>query len=287
MLYGKDSVLKVMRSWGADQNSFTLLARKVDNVISNMSTLSQARRKLRKIRSLNANALSSKVNNNTISVNMNKPCDKALNSKDIDNVTPANEKDKQTKVGLLKRFLSDVMLQKKKQTNKRSVSRLATRTPGDGCFDIEPAKEKCQKRRQEILGIEQEREHTKRHNSYLNAGFVEGEDTVSGDVIDIDNVDLTDESDSEDDSICELERNICEMSESDSDECDYSDNEGPFCETENTVIKCERIIDLFRKVEMSDDDIETEDDHMESFMNTVIDYADSDEGMSSLESDAE
>ena len=278
MLHGKDSVLKVMRSWGADQNSFTLLARKVDNVRSNMATLSQARRKLRKIRSLNENALSPKVGNRTIMANLNKSCVKVLNNKDIDNVTPANNKDKQTKVGLLKRFLSDVMLQKKKQTNKRPSSRLATRTPGDGCYDNEG-----QNGRQEPI----ERGFMRRHNSYLNAAFVEGEDTVNGDVIDIDNVDLTDESDSEDDSVCELERNICEMSESDSDECDSSDNEGPFCETENTVIKCERIIDLFRKVAISDDDTETEDDHMESFMNTIIDYADSDEGISSLDSDAE
>ena len=277
MLYGKDSVLKAMRSWGADQNSFTLLARKVDNVKSNMATLSQARRKLRKIRSLNANVFSSKVNNRTVLANLNKPCDKALNNKDIDNVTPANE----TKVGLLKRFLSDVMLQKKKQTNKRSSSRLATRTSGDGCYD------ECKNERQEPIGIEQEKEPLRRHNSYLNAAFVETDDTVDGDDTDIDNLDLADESYSENDSICELERNICEMSESDTDECDSSDNEGPFCETENTVIKCERIIDLFRKVAVSDDDTETEDDYMESFMNTVIEYADSDEGIGSLDSDAE
>ena len=45
MLYGKESVLKVVRSWGADLNNFTLLVRKVDNVRSNMATVSQARRK--------------------------------------------------------------------------------------------------------------------------------------------------------------------------------------------------------------------------------------------------
>ena len=278
MLYGKDSVLKVMRSWGADQNSFTLLARKVDNVKSNMATLSQARRKLRKIRSLNANVFSSKVNNRTVLANLNKPCDKALNNKNIDNVTAANDEDKQTKVGLLKRFLSDVMLQKKKQTNKKSSSRLAARTPGDGCYDNE-----CKNERQEPIGFEQEKEPLRRHNSYLNAAFVETDDTVDGDDTDIDNLDLADESYSENDSICELERNICEMSESDTDECDSSDNES----RDNTVIKCERIIDLFRKAAISDDDTETEDDCMESFMKTVIEYADSDEGIGSLDSDAE
>ena len=76
MLYGKESVLKMVRSWGADQNSFTLLARRVDNVKSNMATLSQARRKLRKIRSLNANFLSSEVDNCTIQANLDKPCNK-------------------------------------------------------------------------------------------------------------------------------------------------------------------------------------------------------------------
>ena len=45
---------------------------------------------------------------------------------------------------------------------------------------------------------------------------------------------------------------------------------------------------LARKVrELSDEDTETEDDHMESFMKTFVDYCDSDEGMGSLDSDAE
>ena len=39
MLYGKESVLKVVRSWGADQNRFTLLVRRVDNIKSNMATI--------------------------------------------------------------------------------------------------------------------------------------------------------------------------------------------------------------------------------------------------------
>ena len=56
----------MMRSWGVDQKSFALLVRKVDNVMSNMATLSQARRKLGKTRSMNANALSSEVAKRTI-----------------------------------------------------------------------------------------------------------------------------------------------------------------------------------------------------------------------------
>ena len=56
------------------------------------------------------------------------------------------------------------------------------------------------------------------------------------------------------------------MSDSDSDEhdnkSDASDDEGPFCDSDNTVIKCERIIDIFRKAELSDDGTETEDDHI-------------------------
>ena len=87
MLYGKESVLEVVRSWGTDQNSFTLLARRVDNVKSNMVTLSQAKRKLRKIRSLNANALSSKVDNRTIEENLYKSYYKTSNVKYIENGT--------------------------------------------------------------------------------------------------------------------------------------------------------------------------------------------------------
>ena len=280
MLYGKENVLKVVRSWGADRNSFTLLARKVDNVKSNMATLSQARRKLRKIRSQNANAVSSEVDNRTIQANLDKPCNKTINVKDIENATPSNEKDKHTRLGLLKRFLSDVMLQKKKQKNKRSMSRLATRTPGNGCYDSTEYNG-----RQSPDGIEYEREFLTLHNSYLNAAFVEGDDTTNSDTTENNIIDLGDESTFEDESICELERNICEMSESDSDEqneSDFSDNEGPFCDADITVI-----IDMFRKTELSDDGIENKDDYMESFMNTLVYNSDSDEGMGSLESDSE
>ena len=211
-----------------------------------------------------------------------------LNAKDIENATPAHEKDKHTKLGLLKRFLSDVMLQKKKQANKRPRSRLATRTPGDGCYDSTEYNG-----RQSPEGNEHEREFLRRHNSYLNAAFVDGDDTTISDITDNSSIciDVTDaESAFEDDSICDLERNIYEMSECDSDEqneSDVSDNEGPFCDADNTVIHCERIIDMFRKTELSDDGIEKEDDYMESFMNTLVYNSDSDEGMGSLESDSE
>ena len=170
MLYGKESVLKVVRSWGSDQNSFTLLVRKVDNVKSNMATLSQAKRKLRKIRSLNVTALSSNVDNRTIEENVYQPYDKTSNDKDIKNNTPVpNKEDTHTKLGLLKRFLSDVMLRKKRRTTRRSRSRLGTRTPGDGCYDNDE-----QNRRQSPEGTEKElREFLRRHNSYLNDAFVD------------------------------------------------------------------------------------------------------------------
>ena len=76
------------------------------------------------------------------------------------------------------------------------------------------------------------------------------------------------------------------MSESGNDSYS-SDTEGPFCDDDNTVIKCDRIIDMFRKAESSEDGSETEDDHMESFMNTFVYKSDSDEGFGSVESDAE
>ena len=272
MLYGKESILKVMRSWGADQNNFSLLVRKVDNVKSKMATLSQARRKLRKIRSMNANALALKEDNRTIEENLNKTFVKASNNKDIDNATEVrNSENKYTKLGLLKRFLSDVMLQKKKRSNKQSRSRRGIRSSGDGCYDNGE-----QSGRQSPVGSEQERECLRRHNSYLNAAFVEYDDTANSESIDSDisnseNTDSDYEVDLEDDSICELERNICDMSESD-DESDISyDEAGPFCNSENTVIKCERIIDIFRKIDSSEGDSELEDDDMASFMKTFVD----------------
>ena len=290
MLYGKESVLKVVRSWSADRNSFKLLARKVNNVKFNMATVSQARRKLHKIRSLNANALSTEVDNCTIQANLNKHCNKTINVKDIENAILAHEKDKYTKLGLLKRFLSDIMLQKKKQANKRSRSGLTTRTPGDGCYDNAESQD-----RQSPAGTEHERHFIRRHNSYLNAAFVEGDTTLSdaNDSLDDTNgsVDFDNERASEEESICELERNVCEMSESDSDardnDSDSSDNEGPFCEHDNTVIKCERIIDIFRKAEISSVDNDNEDEYLESFMNTLVYNSDSDEEMGSLDSDSE
>ena len=283
MLYGKESVLKVVRSWGADQNSFTLLVRKVDNVKSNMATVSQARRKLRKIRLLNVKTLSSKVDNCTIQANLNNSCDKTQNVKDIENITPTSENDKHAKLGLLKRFLSDVMLQKKRKTIKQSSSRLGTRTPADGCYDNGE-----QNGRKSAEGVEQEKEFLRRYNSYLNAAFVESNDTTENDATDNDVIDLDDESDFEDDSICELERNISEMSESDND-LYSSDNEGPFRDSDNTVIKCERIIDMFRKAELSEDGSETKDEYMESFMNTLVSksYSDEEMGSESVENDSE
>ena len=173
MLYGKESVLKVVRSWGADLNNFTLLVRKVDNVKSNMATVSQARRKLRKIRLLNAKPLSSKVDNRTIQANLNNSCDKTQNVKDIENIASTTEKDKHAKLGLLKRFLSDVMLQKKTQTIKQSKSRLGTRTPADGCYDNGE-----QSGRKSLEDFEQEKQFLRRPNSYLNAAFVESDDTT-------------------------------------------------------------------------------------------------------------
>ena len=281
MLYGKESVLKVVRSWGADLNNFTLLVRKVDNVKSNMATVSQARRKLRKIRLLNAKHLSSEVHNRTVQANLYNSCDKTQNVKDIENIASTTDKDKHAKLGLLKRFLSDVMLQKKRQTIKQSKSRLGARTPADGCYDNGE-----QNRRKSAEGFEQEKEFLRRHNSYLNAAFVESDDTPKNDATDSESIDVDDESDFEDDSICELERNICDMSEYGNDSYS-SDTEGPFCDDDNTAIKCDKIIDMFRKAELSEDGSETEDDHMESFMNTFVFNSDSDEGFGSVESDAE
>ena len=100
------------------------------------------------------------------------------------------------------------MLHKKRQTNNGSRSRLTARTPGDGCYDNQDPNG-----RQSPIGIEQEREIIRRHNSYLNAAFIENDDNTNSDTctIDNDNIDLEDERDFEDDRICELERNICEM----------------------------------------------------------------------------
>ena len=288
MLYGKESILKVVRSWGAGRSSFTLMVKKVENVKTNMSTLSQVRRKLRKLPSQNVNALPPKQLSNTIQANLNKTGHKLdISDKDIETTYPANEKEKNSKLDLLKRFLNDVMSYKKNEKKLRSTSRMTRRTPGDGCTGS-PENQWYKTSESESLSC---------HISYLNAAFVEGDDMTDSDSetddkpLDMmDQTSITSENESvfEDDSICELERNIEEMSDIDSgnpSDLEFSDNEGPFCDTETTVIKCERIIDFFRKSEKHGAESETDDDYMKSFMNTVVYDSDSDEGMSSLDSD--
>ena len=134
MLSGKGSVLKVIRSWGAEKNSFTLVLRKVDNIRSNMATLSQARRKLRKMRSQNAKlSVPPAVDNSTIQANLNIFNNKHVKEKNIDNIEKRDEKEQSGKLGILKRFLSDVVLHKKKQDKKMPTACWSSRLPVDEC----------------------------------------------------------------------------------------------------------------------------------------------------------
>ena len=138
----------------------------------------------------------------------------------------------------------------------------------------------------------------KRHNSYLNAAFVKGDDSFESHVdIDTEHSNYDDESAFEDysdsDSVDELERNILEISDADLEDVvneEFSDNEDQFsfCDTDNTVIKCERIRNIFSQAELNSLETENVDADMESFMTTlVITHSESDEGLCSLDSDSE
>ena len=306
MLYGKESVLKIMRSWGADRSSFTLLLRKVDNIRSKIPTISRAKRKLQQIRSHNSNKATAVTGNSTIKANLNKSCHKIAKTKDIENADNKNEKDRHTKLSLLKRFLNDVMFQTKTLTKKGSRSQMVPRTPGDGCSAR--SDRHCNDSRTESLTYEgpfvclcqlsedevdmTEENYLQRHNSYLNAAFVEADDSCNPSFYALN--ESSDESAFEDesdiDSIGEHERNIDEYSDVDfenSDDDSDSDSDGPFCIANNTVIKCARIIDLFCKGEKYEGETNDEDIDMDSFMNTLVCDSDTDEGLSSLDSDTD
>ena len=306
MLYGKESVLKVMRSWGTDRNNFTLLLRKVDNIRSMMATFSKAKRKLQKIRSQNLNKPAEVINNYTIEANLNKVSSKEVKVKDVVNANK-NEKERHSKLAMLKRFLSDVGLQKKAQPKGRSRSHTKERTPGDGCSaspDNRCERSMSISTARKVLSVHQvglpreevdiaEASYLQRHNSYLNAAFVEADDSCDSSFYTINKCSdeesaFEDESDIE--SVCDHERNIDEYSDVDfenSADDNDSDSDEPFCDANNTVIKCARIIDLFCKGEKYKGEINDEDIDMDSFMNTLVYDSESDEGLSSLDSDTD
>ena len=283
MLYGKESVLKIVRSWGVEQNSFTLVLRELDNIRSNMATLSKARRKLRKMRSQNA-----KLDNNTIQVNRDNLNNKTMKDKNIENLEKMQKRERSGKLGILKRFLSDVVLHKTKQ-RKEIQSTVMTRTPGDGCDAS-----KMQSNTVEMnntSSVQQQNaaftETFRRCNSYMNAAFVDCDDI---DTLAIkDDLDSAFDDYSDTDSVCELERNIIEISLSDCEDAtglnSDSDDQYSFSCAENTVIKCEMIRDMFNTAQIDKQD--NGDDDMESFMKTLVYDSEYDEGLSSLDSDDE
>ena len=291
MLYGKESVLKIIRSWGVEQNSFTLVLRELDNIRSNMATLSKARRKLRKMRSQNA-----KLDNNTIQANRDNLNHKTMKDKNIENLEKMQKREQSGKLGILKRFLSDVVLHSKKQRKEIQSAVMVERTPGDGCDSsiiksntLETKNKPSEKQQNTTLN-----DSSRRHNSYMNAAFLDYDDNNDTTLVvecKLDNDDLESafEDYSDTDSVCELERNILEISLSDCEDIteleSYSEDQYSFCGAENTVIECERIRDIFNKAQVDEHD--NGDDDMESFMKTLVYDSEHDEGLSSLDSDDE
>ena len=291
MLYGKESVLKIIRSWGVEQKSFTLVLRELDNVKSNMATLSKAWRKLQKIRSQNA-----KLDNNTIQANRDNLNRKTMKDKNIENLEKMQKREQSGKLGILKRFLSDVVLHSRKQRKDSKSSDMVDRTPGDGCDSrmiksntVEMKYKPSEKQQNTTLN-----DSFRRYNSYMNAAFVDcdynNDTTLVADCkFDNDDLESAFEDYSDTDSVGELERNILEISLSDCEDITEfeSDREDQycFCGAENTVIECERIRDMFNTAQINGlDDV---DDDMESFMKTLAYDSEHDEGLSSLDSDDE
>ena len=284
MLYGKERILKIVRSWGVEQNSFTLVLLELDNIKPNMATLSKARRKLRKMRSQNA-----KLDNNTIQANRNNLNNKTIKDKNIENLEKMQKRERSGKLGILKRFLSDVVSHKTKQTKEMQSADMA-RTPGDGCdasiIQSNTVELNTSLLEQHNLTFNDSLRHC---NSYMNAAFVNCDDTNIHVTAREDDIESAFEDYSDMDSVCELERNILEISLSDCEDIiEYesdSDDQYSFSCAENTVIECERIRDMFNTAQVNG--LNDVDDDMESFVKTSVYDSEHDEGLSSLDSDEE
>ena len=249
-----------------------------------MATVSKARRKLRKMRSHNA-----KLDNNTIQANRDNLNNKTMKDKNIENLEKMQKIERSGKLGILKRFLSDVVLHGKKQRKEMQSAVMVDRTPGDGC-DASI----IQSNTVEInntSSVQQQNaaftETFRRCNSYMNAAFVDCDDIET--IAVEDDLDSAFDDYSDTDSVCELERNIIEISLSDCEDVaelnSESDDQYSFSCAENTVIKCEMIRDMFNSAQIDKQD--NGDDDMESFMKTLVYDSEHDEGLSSLDSDDE
>ena len=250
-LYGKESVLKIIRSWGANKKKFQLHLRKTDNAIAIVPSASQVKQKTQKMRMLSrADSVVSK--SEAIRNNLEKGHVKKFKSKVIETAPTANRiRRNRGKMDLMKRFLHDVMSQKENQTRIDPLSRSLLRTPADGNGDASKSGDGIVDAHKEDI-----------------VNFVSDPESA-----------FEDDSASECSSVCDLERNILEHDmESVSDDCSADRPCGDF---DNTVLKTERIRKLFSGSDIACSGPDSEDADMESFMKTIICESDSDEGRGS------
>ena len=250
-LNGRDSILKVIRSWVSDLK-FVLVVRKTDTITSKLVKISKARRQLEKMRCKLVPRRDGDVSDNqTINNNLNKGHVKNLKPKVIATSEVSSKiKRHRGKVDLMKRFLQDVITHSEQQTTKVSVSRSLLRRSAEG------------------------------ENSY-----------VSRDEVDFLNNAIDSESAFEDDSdcssVCDLERNILEHdveSSCDSDSADHVNSTERIVTADNvdsTVLRGERIRKMFSGSDLTDSGSDNQDADMESFMKTFVWSVDSDEGRGS------
>lgn len=280
MLSGQTKVVKQMRSWGANSKNFSLELKEVDMVKSKMASLSRARTKLQRLRSLLmkhelktdqkfATYLVDNMNSNQVD-KKKKLYNKNITvlEKSVESAQPNDLKREK----LLKKFLNESIDHKKLCDTEMD---LPARTLGDGSDELDSDLHLSERR-----GGDGEEMNA----SFLNTGFItlnhianntitEMEDDLNDCVIYDDDEtfshedEKTFEEDSDYESVDELEKNVVES----------------FSETRNTDLT--NIKRMF-----SNDDLNakiTDDDLLESFMNTFVKDDDSDEGMNSAESDFE
>ena len=254
-LYGKASILKVIRSWGIDKKKFALLLRKTEYVTPSITSVSGVRGQFEKIRrEILPRRDSISSDSNTIRNNLDKGNMKKLKEKVIESkITSTGSRIRRNrgKTDLMKRFLHDVMSQQVKQTKKVCRSKPLLRTPADGCSDTSEIRDSV------VFDNDRDILNTCTCNvvSDSESAFEEGSDCSS---------------------VCDLERNILEHdmeTESDFDSFDRLCGEG-----DNTELKSDKIKKMFSGSDIVNSGPDSEDADMESFMKTVIHDSDSDEG---------
>ena len=300
--YGVESIVsmttniqKLIRSWGADKDSYSLVLRQNDKMESKMAIVSKAKRKLQRLRSLLARQKKATQQTNHSYINANLQMNNCVNkiyNKNVMVTNIANDNEyrsdtmsfakvraideKSAKFELLERYITESSV----YVTDRVMYPLPPRTRGDGAEDSN-VKEGFDN----ITGVEAFTMVTMDRSRDLDEAFVSDDSCSEFSDCDLNECFLheTDDTQSsesafEDDSDCEsiseLNRNIADFTTSCVDVT--TDNDV-------TLENLQRLRALFSKGDL---EAYVNDADVDSFMKTVLyDMDNSDDGVGSLNSD--